>query len=435
MKLQINLMNHLLSHISTLYTKSAENCLETKVKLEAVDETYDFSYYFDEHESIVEASLPSSSREKEPQFKRRSRKGQFQCDLCPRVYKSRDGIYTHIKREHDQKLPLKCSSCNSRFKDIRSLKVHETYHLIHDGFNPHVTVTSCTICSDVFKNRQSLLRHLKRHLMPNMEKREKIYSCDYCGKKWEYKSQVKKHLFSHLLDVHRPVRQFRRSRNDITGKVICDQCSKFVMPSSMKQHIFDRHTKHPNYLCDIPGCEAGFLQKSALEKHKEHHAGIKKFVCQFCDEKFSTYGNLKQHLLRHTDPDRFTCPVCSGRFVTAYSLKKHLLTHEPDDGIRPFSCDVCAESGKTSLFKLELLLKKHIKLSHDGKLNNFVERRLIQCYFLRSNSKSLRALLLYWIYGRQFAQAYLQVSQWQEEKQICFRCTFNKMKLLFLVNE
>lgn len=245
----------------------------------------------------------------------------MQCSKCFKKYKTASGFANHEQMEHDPSNSFACTfpSCQSRFKNKVMLTTHRKYHFFKDGFNEH-SQPICPVCSKFFKTRKILLSHMKVHLRESS------------GKK---------------------------SRSDKTGKVMCDQCTEWLHPNSMKMHIFNRHNKESQYMCDLPGCNTSFLYPSGLQNHKDHHEGIKKHSCEFCGKTFSENGNLKEHLLRHTDPERFKCKICSKKYVNDRALRLHMRTHEEDDGSRPFACDECDKA-----YRFENWLKDHKRKLH-----------------------------------------------------------------------
>jgi hypothetical protein len=222
--------------------------------------------------------------------------GVLKCPQCPVIRATQIGITGHTLREHDPSNPFRCTLditiCKARFTSAALLRNHLKYHYI--GFNnAEETSTECVVCLQHYKTRESLMKHVKRHLDTDevmMQSTEEIeyYQCDHCEKKWPKHQKV--NLRQHIMKVHMKQSKMRalmkrRSRLDPTGKVICYICSEYVTPSSLKQHIFNRHEKKSQYVCDIEGCDACFLYPSGLQKHKEFHQGIKKLDCEYCGKR------------------------------------------------------------------------------------------------------------------------------------------------------
>lgn len=304
-QLQISLINHLLSHISfdkyNVPSSPANEIYERKLKTDedsSEDNSWDeddfphpeveFNFVSDVSQiSTSNLSLQGAIEDEEI----------FKCSDCPVVRSTQIGLTSHTQREHDPSNLFLCSIdntiCRSRFKTSELLKNHLKYHYI--GFNnSEETSKNCAVCSRSYKTKESLMKHVKRHLnaeetyTKNAEDIE-YYQCDKCEKKWP--KHQKTNLRQHIIKVHlksatklRPMLK-RRSRKDPTGKVICYICSEYVLPSSLKQHIFNRHDKRSENVCEIEGCGACFLYPSGLQKHKEFHQGIKKMECEYCGKK------------------------------------------------------------------------------------------------------------------------------------------------------
>ncbi|KAF9260012.1 hypothetical protein L218DRAFT_622952 [Marasmius fiardii PR-910] len=56
-----------------------------------------------------------------------------------------------------------------------------------------------------------------------------------------------------------------------------------------------RTTKTPRYTCSIEGCKADFTAKHNLKNHLNAHNGVKKYVCEFCQHKYTTSHVLNRH--------------------------------------------------------------------------------------------------------------------------------------------
>jgi DNA-directed RNA polymerase subunit RPC12/RpoP len=84
----------------------------------------------------------------------------FQCDLCPSKFKYRTNIYTHMKVKHltTPDKAFKCVVCKKRFGSARNLSIHE---LTHDTEK----ILRCDLCPRKFKYRSSIYTHMKaKHL-------------------------------------------------------------------------------------------------------------------------------------------------------------------------------------------------------------------------------------------------------------------------------
>ena len=84
----------------------------------------------------------------------------------------------------------------------------------------------------------------------------------------------------------------------------CDQCGKkFDYKPSLKRHVllfhnaanrFTANTSQKRYKCDL--CNRKFTHKNTLKDHYNIHTGEKPYSCDLCDMKFSWSGNRFRHV-------------------------------------------------------------------------------------------------------------------------------------------
>ena len=76
-----------------------------------------------------------------------------------------------------------------------------------------------------------------------------------------------------------------------------------------------------------------FLVTSSLARIKRdsaHHCESEMYVCDLCNQSFSTQGSLKRHQESiHRQSAGFSCQACSPRFYKKDVLQRHLKTHQP----------------------------------------------------------------------------------------------------------
>ncbi|KAI5634407.1 hypothetical protein NE865_12832 [Phthorimaea operculella] len=87
-------------------------------------------------------------------------------------------------------------------------------------------------------------------------------------------------------------------------------------------------SKHPTncrgrYICEI--CDASFIQKSKLQRHKlVIHTKEKKYACKECGKAFNNACSLRKHGLLHSGERPYMCPHCPRLFRDSSNLKKHI---------------------------------------------------------------------------------------------------------------
>ncbi|XP_051809150.1 zinc finger protein 599-like [Acanthochromis polyacanthus] len=113
--------------------------------------------------------------------------------------------------------------------------------------------------------------------------------CDFCGKKFKDKYQMKRHQ-----KTHTGVKPYA-----------CNFCGKrFCQISSLKYHI-RIHTGEKPHSCDT--CGKSFRRGDALTVHKRTHTGEKPYSCKTCGKRFTQNGSLSAHMSIHTGEKKYSC--------------------------------------------------------------------------------------------------------------------------------
>lgn len=88
-------------------------------------------------------------------------------------------------------------------------------------------------------------------------------------------------------------------------KHLCNFCGKsFLSKGQLKVHERS-HTKEKPFKCLV--CSKAFAYRESLVTHSTLHTGIKPYLCEACGNRFSCVGNLQKH--RKTRPDTCGLPI------------------------------------------------------------------------------------------------------------------------------
>ncbi|KAL7837264.1 hypothetical protein SRHO_G00269750 [Serrasalmus rhombeus] len=105
--------------------------------------------------------------------------------------------------------------------------------------------------------------------------------------------------------------------------VYCEYCGKpFGNREQLKQHLVVHQKEKPRpYRCDL--CEKSYSYAQVLEIHRRTHTGERPYHCRFCGRRFNQQSHLKYHERIHTGERPFGCSLCGKRFIQRSQVKKH----------------------------------------------------------------------------------------------------------------
>lgn len=131
------------------------------------------------------------------------------CDVCAKVFKTKEGFQDHWNTQHlgVDEPRVQCNICGAWLKNRGTLNKHMRIHTdkpqvcdicnkekpTRTALNHHKRLVHgdalfpCTICDKVFKRQLSLTEHIAFHTGEN------LYTCPYCPKMFKSNSNMHKH--------------------------------------------------------------------------------------------------------------------------------------------------------------------------------------------------------------------------------------------------
>ena len=183
----------------------------------------------------------------------------------------------------------------------------------------------CNVCGKMFEFRSAVTRHMTIHMA------EKPYKCSFCDRKFRVKWFCERHELGHKGELPQ-----------------CPVCGgRYV---HLKSHMLIHSDNNYKHICSV--CKKAFRMAGTLRKHMLVHTGERPYTCNDCGGRFPTGTHLKTHMAVHTKERTYgPCNVCGHMFSNSTCLKSHMRTHTDE---RPFHCDTCDKA-----FKSKPALSRH----------------------------------------------------------------------------
>lgn len=365
-KLQLLLINHLFSHLPIVKSEKLEDAVVQETVSEGEESIVEeprFKSKPSYHKQFNRRDRSPKTERVQREFTQDPNTKMFHCNICRNSYKHKQTVERHLSKEHYTFIVGCNKAADSTISQVGTSLAVSTYFTLE----PETKTFYCNFCRNAYKHKQTMERHLaKEHevKVPKIRlqsrfnvtvksecaiqtyderrKKDKNLICDKCGQRFLFRESLRKHLLRHM----EPTTQIKYGKT-VREKIVCDICAKLVNPSVMKRHFQVHHSDYRPFRCEEPGCTTSFFDVTKFKDHKNIHLNVKPYVCEFCQECFHYASNLRQHKLRHTHPDRFKCNVCSSCFVSTKSLRLHMRLHTDDPHApKPFACsyDGCEKS-------------------------------------------------------------------------------------------
>ena len=185
------------------------------------------------------------------------------------------------------------------------------------------------------------------------------FKCETCDVEFRNKTSLINHI---KMENHRD----KEDQEQGVTSFKCNECPRvFALRSRHDQHVAMFHKFHKlarSNKCDY--CPRAFFLHAALATHVEvAHPDKAAVSCQFCAAKFKSGRTLRTHLFTEhkseTSEKRFDCNDCTRSFARRSSLEMHIKTIHIAS--MPYECTLCHQK-----FGLAFMLADHIRLKHEN---------------------------------------------------------------------
>ncbi|CAH2064821.1 unnamed protein product, partial [Iphiclides podalirius] len=186
----------------------------------------------------------------------------------------------------------------------------------------------CVECGKMFSSKKTYRYHLNV-----LHKGQNRYPCPRCGKVYQWKSNLGRHMRSH------------KARD--SGELRCSPCGKlFASVATFRQHlrVSRRHVPEADFGFTCDECGKKFVNKTRLRDHIDwEHLKKIKFRCQLCNKPYKCHTSLYVHTQnvhreRHSRDN--LCHVCGKSYQNGAKLKYHIVAMHTSE--TPYQCERCS---------------------------------------------------------------------------------------------
>ena len=118
----------------------------------------------------------------------------------------------------------------------------------------------------------------------------------------------------------------KRKYKIVNDKVQCIACNRnFKNKHSLKNHFVKKHADLYKNTKQCNVCKKRFFRNKNYEKHMQTHDGDKRFICNICNQEFSSESERKNHqtsrkkcLDSELDIKWVNCTICDKNSVISH---------------------------------------------------------------------------------------------------------------------
>uniref|UniRef100_A0A8B9CTU5 C2H2-type domain-containing protein n=1 Tax=Anser brachyrhynchus TaxID=132585 RepID=A0A8B9CTU5_9AVES len=171
------------------------------------------------------------------------------------------------------------------------------------------------------------IRSQKTGIEARMCRKDKACGCSKCGKTFNQKNNLSRHLRTHIGEHPYKCSECWRSFSDHSNLI-----------SQQKLHQGEK----PYECLDCRKCfsQNTSLLRQNLTMHQSIHTGERPYSCQDCSKRFRRSSDLIQHESLHTGERPYKCPDCGKGFTRSSKL----MQHQPPTQGKPPTGAQCAAS-------------------------------------------------------------------------------------------
>lgn len=264
------------------------------------------------------------------------------CNICDMKFSNLSSLQLHKKQDHRVSVALTTNHTPPVLSNVESI-VSTTKPV---ATNSDKVTLSCTYCSQSFKSRTELERHMKIHLNSSSQK------CNICDEVFPSPNTLAEHKLQHC---------------KIPQGNICVGC-KVPLKSEDQFYIHSQEHGFQGAIMQCIICRQTLASMMELQMHGKHHFQTKPnfFTCCVCLRGFDSKENLISKLnssgrtyfvckpCYHGETSDFHCGECGARFPTSEQLESHVAKHR-----RTYQCIKCQQSFSTE-YEIQLHVATHV---------------------------------------------------------------------------